>query len=200
MGAVRQGAAAGKPSLYVIRQRATDRSSERSSQPLLGLHLGHARRHGKAQDIGPRTTIGIGDEPDILAHRSRNQHIGAYHPLDIANRRTRRIAGGSPRPNHAADPLTAEPHAHQNAGLRGITVFLVDEVVECLTKMQRLHIKHHLCNGIMLGGRVLRGRTFAPLARGQPVKRELLCVRCSHASTIRASANTGNYLPVYRRR
>ena len=70
MGAVRKCAVTGKPSLYVIWQRSANWALERCGQPLFGLHFGHARRHGKAQDIGPRTTIGIGDEPDILAHRS----------------------------------------------------------------------------------------------------------------------------------
>ena len=70
-------------------------------------------------------------------------------------------------PDHAADPLTAKPHAQQHTRLCGLAVFFINEVIECLAEVERLHIQHDLRYGMLLGRRMLRRRTFTPLA-GEP--------------------------------
>ena len=41
--------------------------------------------------------------------------------------------------------------------------------------VERLHIQHDLRYGMLLGRRMLRRRTFTPLAGSQPRKRQLFC-------------------------
>ena len=55
------------------------------------------------------------------------------------------------------------------------SLFFINEVIECLAEVERLHIQHDLRYGMLLGRRMLRRRTFTPLAGSQPRKRQLFC-------------------------
>ena len=54
--------------------------------------------------------------------------------------------------------------------------------------MDGLNIQHHLGYGMLRSRRFNRGRTLAPLARGEPVKRQLLGILNSHTSRVAQSS------------
>ena len=50
--------------------------------------------------------------------------------------------------------------------------------------MRGLDVQHHLGYGMFGGWRFDGGRAFAPLARGKPVKRQLLGILSTHDSRV----------------
>lgn len=94
------------------------------------------------------------------------------------------FAGIGPFPNDAVDPLPAEADTHHYSGLGGFGILLLNVIVEGLPQMDGLNIQHHLGYGMLRSRRFNRGRTLAPLARGEPVKRQLLGILSTHDSRV----------------